>query len=256
MRQVRAACRLAEECGDRGDDPHSWAGRLLDRLPAVTGGGRWSVAFPAAGVLLVADTNGGPATEAPSDRTRGALAAARENRPGERAGRGIVHSRGHGGRRLWAWTDRQGRTAALICEPADGPAGSSHRLPPALNGRSSHGPPAVGDRLAREVVRRLRRYGLRLTFPGEPAPYDLAPKTREVLCRLLRGESEREIADAVGVTQGAVHKHVHRVHKHFGVGSRGRLLARWLARGWGRTCDWRPAPGDAFGPVQSSASSQ
>ena len=249
VRQVRRACRLIEACGARGDDPAAWAGRLLGGLPAVAGGRGWVLAFPDAGVVLAANPDG-PAAAVPRRHAAGWLAAAAGAAAGERVAGAAP------------WADRCGRRAILLAvvpPPGDEP----HRFPTpgaTANGvpprrPDAAGPPDVADALAALVARGLRRHGRRLTFPGEPAPGDLPPKTREVLYRLLRGESEKEIAAAAGVTQGAVHKHVHRAYQHFGVGSRGRLLAHWLNRGWGRACDWRPRPAEAFGaaPEPSAA---
>ena len=221
--QVRRAVELARTCGDLGDDLETWAAHLLDRLPGVSDAVGWSLLFPDADLVLVADGAG-------SVRRRRAAAALTLN------GAPLTpltweHAAG------WAWTDRRGRRLALL------------RAAPRFGGGPGSGDrPRVPDRVGRLVARGLRREGRRLSRPGDPAPGGLKPKAREVLFHLLRGRTERQIADAVGVTPGAVHKHVHRIYKHFGVTTRGTLLARWVRRGWGRSCRWRPDPRDAFGP--------
>lgn len=56
------------------------------------------------------------------------------------------------------------------------------------------------------------------------------PRRRQVLERLLMGDSERLAASALAMTQHAVHAHVKALYRQFGVGSRGELLARFIER--------------------------
>jgi len=63
-------------------------------------------------------------------------------------------------------------------------------------------------------------------------PLDGVPqKRRSVLERLLAGDSERQAALALGMTEHAVHAHVKSLHKQFSVCSRGELLARFIEPG-------------------------
>lgn len=59
------------------------------------------------------------------------------------------------------------------------------------------------------------------------------PRRRAVLKRLLSGDSERQAALALGMSEHAVHAHVKALHKQFGVRSRGELFARFMDGGYG-----------------------
>ena len=225
MGQVRRACEVVRRCEDRGDDPDCWAKTLAAAVARLAGAGRVAVVFPAEGVCVTPAGPAGPAGGAAAFAV--AAAAGMTARLAGGTGRAAAGpALLDGSLTGWAWRDRRGRVAAVLA----GPAG--------VNG------PPVGEaegKLVRLVVRGLSRSGPRLARPGDPTPGDLPEKTREVLRRLLLGQLEKEIAGDTGVSSGAVHKHVHRIYKHFGVNSRGALLARWLRRGWGRRCDWRPS---------------
>jgi DNA-binding CsgD family transcriptional regulator len=56
----------------------------------------------------------------------------------------------------------------------------------------------------------------------------LSPPQRQVLRRLLRGESEKQIAAGVYRSPHTVHSHIKAIHDAFGVSSRGELLARFI----------------------------
>ena len=58
----------------------------------------------------------------------------------------------------------------------------------------------------------------------------LSQRLREVLWLLCAGRSEKEIAAELGLSPRTIHNHVVRLHEHFGVHSRGELLARVLNR--------------------------
>ncbi len=69
-----------------------------------------------------------------------------------------------------------------------------------------------------------------------PAASPLAsvpPRRRAVLERLLAGDSERQTALVLAMSEHAVHAHVKALHKQFGVRSRGELLARFIEGGSG-----------------------
>lgn len=69
--------------------------------------------------------------------------------------------------------------------------------------------------------------GRQLAASMEPSVSALSPRQRQTLGRLLRGDSEKQIARRLGISRSTVHKHVMRLHRHFGVHSRGELLAHW-----------------------------
>ncbi len=56
----------------------------------------------------------------------------------------------------------------------------------------------------------------------------LPPRLRQVLDGLLRGESEKEVAHELGLSQHTVHRHVGLLHRRLGVSSRGALLVKCL----------------------------
>ena len=62
--------------------------------------------------------------------------------------------------------------------------------------------------------------------PDETA--GLSPRHVQTLQRLLTGDSEKEIAAYLGVSRNTVHVYVKALYRHFGVASRGELLARFV----------------------------
>ncbi|MFN0132665.1 MAG: helix-turn-helix transcriptional regulator [Phycisphaerales bacterium] len=67
-----------------------------------------------------------------------------------------------------------------------------------------------------------------LVAPGKPAPSGLTNRQRQTLARLLHGDSEKQIAAHLGLSPATVHEYVVAVYRHFGVSSRGELLARFI----------------------------
>lgn len=59
----------------------------------------------------------------------------------------------------------------------------------------------------------------------------MAPRMRQTLGHLLRGDSEKQIANKLGISQHTVHVYVKRLYRHYGANSRGELLARFVASG-------------------------
>ena len=56
----------------------------------------------------------------------------------------------------------------------------------------------------------------------------LPPRTRQVLERLLVGDSEKQVAARLEISKHTVHDHVKHIHQVFEVASRGELLATFL----------------------------
>jgi DNA-binding CsgD family transcriptional regulator len=54
----------------------------------------------------------------------------------------------------------------------------------------------------------------------------LPPQLAPVLARLLEGESEKQVADRLGISPHTVNRHVQRLYRRFGVHSRGELMSR------------------------------
>ncbi len=67
--------------------------------------------------------------------------------------------------------------------------------------------------------------GRKLATLHGAAANGLSPRIREVLALLMEGLSEKQVAGRLGISPHTVHDHVKRLHKHFGVSSRGELLA-------------------------------
>jgi DNA-binding NarL/FixJ family response regulator len=59
----------------------------------------------------------------------------------------------------------------------------------------------------------------------------MAPRMRQTLRHLLTGDSEKQIASKLEISQHTVHVYVKRLYRHYGVSSRGELLARFVAGG-------------------------
>jgi DNA-binding NarL/FixJ family response regulator len=80
--------------------------------------------------------------------------------------------------------------------------------------------------------RRFRRRNAGASRPMTKANTvrSLPPRQRDVLEGLKIGLSEKQIAEVLGISAHSVHVHVRLVYRHFGVCSRGELLALWLRR--------------------------
>jgi DNA-binding CsgD family transcriptional regulator len=106
---------------------------------------------------------------------------------------------------------------------------------------------AIGDRPIRpreaavvELFCRLARphLGRDLALSGEPSLAELSRRRREVLAELLDGLSEKQVAGRLGLSLPTVHEYVTDLYRHFGVSSRGELLAVFLRRRNGPARDW------------------
>ncbi len=69
-----------------------------------------------------------------------------------------------------------------------------------------------------------------LAWADEPRVGELTDRRKDVLRGLLAGDSEKQIAFALDLSRATVHEHVLAVYKHFGVSSRGELLAIFIGR--------------------------
>jgi DNA-binding CsgD family transcriptional regulator len=58
----------------------------------------------------------------------------------------------------------------------------------------------------------------------------LSPRQRQTLRHLLEGDLEKQVAAKLGLSRHTVHVYVKALYKHFGVSSRGELLAKCLSR--------------------------
>jgi two-component system nitrate/nitrite response regulator NarL len=53
---------------------------------------------------------------------------------------------------------------------------------------------------------------------------------RQTLALLLAGDSEKQIAHRLGLSQHTVHVYVKALYRRYDVSSRGELLARWVPK--------------------------
>lgn len=75
-----------------------------------------------------------------------------------------------------------------------------------------------------------RLIGSALASPVERGPSGLTRRQHDVLHALLDGDSEKQIASRLGISATTVHEYVVAVYRHFGVTSRGELLAKFVGR--------------------------
>ncbi|MEQ8514165.1 MAG: helix-turn-helix transcriptional regulator, partial [Chromatocurvus sp.] len=93
--------------------------------------------------------------------------------------------------------------------------------------------------------------GRLLTLPGTTRDISELPRRlREVVSGLIDGESEKQIAARLGISHYTVNRHVQRLYRHYGVTSRGRLLA--ALRPFGVRSQWDLTPKGPAGPLKDS----
>lgn len=87
---------------------------------------------------------------------------------------------------------------------------------------------SIRERRALSLLHRelLPHLGVRLASFGAPSALDLPPRARQVLLRLLMGDSVKQAARRLGLSVHTVNDYTKRIHEHFGVQSRGELLFR------------------------------
>jgi DNA-binding CsgD family transcriptional regulator len=248
LRELREAFRLVGECRDVGDDPEAWRRHAFRELVRLIGGRaaaggeiRWR--RPAPSIIVVQSLDEGLP---PADRAvfldymqvHGPMHDPITSSLKRLRGRLVTRTR----RQLvadseWYGADffhRYHRGAGLdhcinsLCEPAaDGTIDviGVHR--------------AVGDRDFSPRERRLlhlvhdelgRLIGPVLEWAGASAVARLSPRLRQTLDALREGDSEKQVAARLGISQPTAHEYVHRLYRHFGVSSRAELLARFIRR--------------------------
>ena len=72
--------------------------------------------------------------------------------------------------------------------------------------------------------------GTALAAAGDPGWSNLPPRWRQTLDCLLDGDSEKQAASRLGISQLTIHQYVKGLYRHFGVASRAELLAFFLRR--------------------------
>ena len=64
---------------------------------------------------------------------------------------------------------------------------------------------------------------------GCPCQLLTAPRSRQVLHRLIAGDAEKQVAEALGIQASTAHQYVSGIYRHFRVSSRSELLAYVIA---------------------------
>jgi DNA-binding CsgD family transcriptional regulator len=72
--------------------------------------------------------------------------------------------------------------------------------------------------------------GTVLTSGAQRGMHDLSPRLRQTLQSLLGGNSEKQIAASLRISQATVHEYVGALYHHFGVSGRAELMAYFLRR--------------------------
>ena len=67
-----------------------------------------------------------------------------------------------------------------------------------------------------------------LTLPDEDRMRSLPPRQRQVLWMLCSGDSEKEVATKLALSQHTVHDYVKALHRHFEVSNRAQLVSKVL----------------------------
>jgi FixJ family two-component response regulator len=75
----------------------------------------------------------------------------------------------------------------------------------------------------------LHHYGSHV--PAKDKISKLSPRQREVMTFLLAGDSLKEVAQKLGLSEHTIGDHVKQIYKHFSVSSRAELLAHFIPGG-------------------------
>jgi DNA-binding CsgD family transcriptional regulator len=252
MRDVRAVCRLIGECRELGGDHALWQSHLLSGLRelldvAQAGGGEahWPRRDAAVSKVSAFDVTDDPAMHAAF------VCFHREGGPAaDPSYRAMAHAR------LRVRGPIITRTRRQLVPDADWfrsdtyerfrrPAGIAHEMTSIFTCSQDGRTNVIGlgrnaaqrdfsDREQRvllflhEEIGRL--VGGPLASAAEAAPDTLTPRLQQTLSSLLDGDSERQVATRLGLSQTTVHQYVMTLYRHFGVRSRAQLLAHALRR--------------------------
>jgi DNA-binding CsgD family transcriptional regulator len=86
----------------------------------------------------------------------------------------------------------------------------------------------VADRKRRLLAELCKVVGAHVPGGGAGEAVGLSPRMRQTLEALMAGDSEKQIAIKLKVSQHTVHVYVKKLYKRFGANSRGELLARFV----------------------------
>jgi DNA-binding NarL/FixJ family response regulator len=255
VQDVRDACRLIGECRDLGSDPALWHRRMLEGLcrligvpVAVAGEARWMRPHPSSQVISAfevgLDSRGREAYTAyhhDLGLNGDPIFRALRHLPGRhvtRTRRQLVsdvtwyRSVAYNDYRRPANIDDQltsvyqvsdaGVVNVIAVHRAQGERDFSPRQPRVLSFFHAE----LGALIGRSLV-----------SAAEPCPDTLSPRLRQTLACLLEGDSEKQVASRLGLSQATTHEYVTALYRHFGVQSRAQLMAHAIKR-VART-DWK-----------------
>ena len=258
VQDVRDAYRLIGDCRDLGRDPGLWFPRVLEGLGRLTGS---------------AGSTGGEGRWVRPHRPLEPLSAFNSGlRPLSRERlKAYIHNKVHVVDPIWqALQGVPGRLVtrtrrqivsdavwyrSVVFNEYLRPADMDHRLTSVCQISDAGAISAITLRRARgeqdfsqreqqllhffhgEVGRLI---GHSLVSAVEPSPENLSPRLHQTLACLLEGDSEKQVAARLGLSQATTHQYVTALYRRFGVQSRGQLLAYVMKRiGLGQ---WRQFP--------------
>lgn len=247
LREVRALFRMLGECCELGADPLAWRQHFAEQLPTLVGGQIGLIGE----FQIVAPPFGKPFWLRPVSMVDYGWATASDRKPWEehieqgRPEEGphitpdllqrrlkIVHWSGHLGRSNWLRSEYFNLFVKQT-KVDDGIFAHQQLAPGILCWMFVNR--ALGDKPFDARQRRLmglmngelaRLMGTKLATSSEISATGLPPRLREVLIRLMQGDSEKQIAARLALSPHTVHDYVKRLHARFRVQSRGELLAR------------------------------
>jgi DNA-binding CsgD family transcriptional regulator len=262
IQDVRDAYRLIGECRDLGGDPALWQRRMLEGacrlfgVPVADGGeGRWIRPHHAVEVFSAfnvgLDSRGRELYMA-YHRDLGPrgdpIFQALQHVPGRlvtRTRRQLVSDASWYRSAAWEYRRPIGIDEQLtsVYQVSDDGAISVIAL---YRVAREHGFSPREQRLVSFFHEELGRLvGHALVSVTEPSPDKLSPRLRQTLACLLEGDSEKQVAGRLELSQATTHQYVTALYRHFKVRSRAQLLAHIIKRigrdgAWAR---WRRGTG-------------
>jgi DNA-binding CsgD family transcriptional regulator len=247
VQDVRDAYRLIGECRDLGSDAALWHSRMLEGVcrltgaPALGGEGRWVQPISTVEAISAFDSGLDARARELYIRYR------RELKP---AGNPIWRVLRNVASRLVTRSRRQLVSdtewyRSVVFNKYRRPCNIDHQLTSVYQ-TSDDGAisvitvvRALGERDFSPREQRLLNFfhaelgpliGRALVSATEPSPVKLSPRLRQTLAYLLEGDSEKQVADHLGLSHDTTHEYVTALYRHFGVQSRAQLMAHAIKR--------------------------
>ncbi len=249
--EIRAVFRLVNACCDCWDHPEEWQSILLDGVEKLTG-------FPFVGLQLIRPVPDGHPSDllpiayqgwkTPEQERIYLSSMADENRvvlPNVNKALGPAMDQGSVAFSrpmivpddLWYQSDFYQR---YVKHTGVDEWANSFRVAPQLDsivmigGNQKFGAPPIPMStvkllgiLGEEITPLL---GTRLSLRNQISKAGLTPRQRQTLDLLLKGLSEKQVAQKLGLSKATIHDYIVKLHKHFDVQSRGELLSYFIQR--------------------------